>query len=173
MKEWMHGEHPMLGKHHTDEAISKIKSKRATQNITPNMLKGLEHGRSKVWTPEMRAKMSEHAKERKLGHGRGEEAGNWRGGITPLVRTYRVTPKYKAWRTSVLNRDNHTCLKCGARELLEVNHIITVKEIFKQNKFATTDELYRCSLLWDMNNGETLCKSCHRLVSDKIDNSRS
>ena len=173
MREWMHGEHPMLGKHHTDEARQKIKTKRADQVTTLSMLKGLEYGRKKAWTPEMRARMSQVAKDRKLGYGKGEQAANWRGGRTPLVRSYRAHSNYKIWRSAIFARDNYTCLKCGVHNPLEANHIKTVKEIFIGNSFVTMDDVLACPILWDISNGETLCRSCHRLVGDKMDDNQS
>src|SRR6185312_14061236 len=59
-----------------------------------------------------------------------------------------LTGPYKRWRYTVLARDNFTCVSCGAREQLEVDHI--------------KPRLLYPDLTYDIDNGRTLCKPCHR-----------
>lgn len=59
----------------------------------------------------------------------------------------RRSSSYRSWREAVLNRDFFECQKCGIDTDLEVHHIIG----FKNNK----------DVALDLNNGITLCKSCH------------
>ncbi len=55
-------------------------------------------------------------------------------------------PRYKPWRAAVFSRDNGRCRVCGGRGE-EVHHIVTwAKDPIKR---------------YDINNGMTLCKSCH------------
>jgi 5-methylcytosine-specific restriction endonuclease McrA len=156
--------HPMQGKHHTPETIAKIKANRTPQILTEAQHKALEKGRTKEWTTEMRQRMSDVAKERKLGHGKGADSPAWKDGRTPLVRSFRACPRYAEWRETIMVRDNYTCLRCNAKGNLEVNHIVTVKDIFNTYDLQTMDDVYACDTLWDINNGETLCASCHRLI---------
>ena len=156
--------HGMQGKKHTESTIAAIKAKRAIQEVTPAMLQSLELGRTKVWTPEMREKMAIHAKQNGLGTNRGADSPAWRGGITPLKRSFRGCPRYAEWRETVMVRDNYTCLRCSAKGYLEVNHIKTVKDIFNEYKPDTMDDVYAIDILWDLSNGETLCAPCHRGV---------
>lgn len=61
----------------------------------------------------------------------------------------RNTPKYKQWRSKVFERDNYTCVVCeqvGGK--LNAHHI---------KKWSTHKELR-----FDIDNGITLCESCHR-----------
>lgn len=60
----------------------------------------------------------------------------------------RSTPEYYKWKKDVLKRDNYTCQKCGDIECLEVHHIIPF----------FMDENLRV----DVDNGITLCRTCHR-----------
>ena len=67
------------------------------------------------------------------------------------------------WRKLVLERDNHTCRICGTTTNITSHHI-------KQKS------LYP-NLFLEIDNGETRCKSCHRLAyvdtgRDKIRKSR-
>lgn len=53
----------------------------------------------------------------------------------------------KFWRDKVLMRDRFTCQKCGSREDLTCHHIMSQKQC--------------TAFRWNVNNGITLCKSCH------------
>ena len=66
----------------------------------------------------------------------------------------RKTAEYKAWRTSVFQRDGYTCQLCGrVGGELNAHHI---------KPFAK----YK-SLRYDINNGITLCKECHKEIHRK------
>jgi 5-methylcytosine-specific restriction endonuclease McrA len=66
---------------------------------------------------------------------------------TPEKLYQRRSAEYRAWRTSVFERDNFTCVFCGARGDLEADHI---------KPFALFPDLR-----FDLGNGRTLCHSCH------------
>lgn len=84
----------------------------------------------------------------------GEKASNWKGGISEENHRIRCSSKYSDWRNAVFKRDNYTCTFCGARSekgnrvRLEADHI-------KQFAFYP-------DLRFDIDNGRTLCKPCHR-----------
>ena len=61
------------------------------------------------------------------------------------------TSNHREWRRKVLERDHHTCLRCGSHENLEVHHVI---------KWADAPELR-----FDVSNGATLCHECHRKIN--------
>lgn len=63
--------------------------------------------------------------------------------------TGRKYPEYYAWRDSVFERDNHTCVKCkdDTGGNLNAHHILNYTE--HKNKRL------------DLSNGITLCKKCH------------
>lgn len=127
-----------IGRKHTPESIEKIKENRKgiRASITTEFKKG-----STPWNKGIeRADMS------------GEKHHNWQGGITKESFKIRNSFLYKQWRKSVLERDNYTCQICGEKEKvsgkLEADHI---------KQFA-----YFPELRFDINNGRTLCKDCHK-----------
>jgi ribosomal protein L37AE/L43A len=64
----------------------------------------------------------------------------------------RGTREYKEWKKQVLKRDNYTCKKCGSKINIVVHHIIRFRNC-RDNP----------QLLYDINNGITLCKKCHEI----------
>ena len=86
----------------------------------------------------------------------GEENGNWKGGITPIMVGVRQSPAYKNWRAAVFERDDYTCQMCNVRGgYLEAHHIIPVRD--HKNDLV----------MWDIDNGATLCKDCHESTKGK------
>lgn len=66
-------------------------------------------------------------------------------------RDHRRTSKYVNWRTSVFERDKYTCRICGQKGgELNAHHI----KPFKKYK----------SKRYDIANGITLCKECHKKI---------
>jgi hypothetical protein len=82
----------------------------------------------------------------------GDKNGNWQGGKTKESKDFRVQNswKFKNWRKSVLERDDHKCKECGSTTRLEAHHIISLKEC-KLTAFLVM-------------NGVTLCRECHKVT---------
>lgn len=79
---------------------------------------------------------------------KGSKSHLWEGGKTSRALIIRSSSKYKKWRTSVFERDNYTCVICNVRGgKLNADHI---------KPFSIYPEL-----VFDINNGRTLCFSCH------------
>lgn len=79
----------------------------------------------------------------------GEKGPGWKGGITPINAGIRNSARYGRWRLAVFRRDYFTCQDCGqVGKDLHADHI---------KPFA-----YYPSLRFDINNGRTLCKDCHK-----------
>jgi len=99
-------------------------------------------------------KMTNEHKEKIRKANSGENAPNWKGGVTPELNRLRRISAYKEWRKSVFERDGYTCKVCGikssagSRVRLNADHI---------KQFA-----YYPDLRFDVSNGRTLCEPCHR-----------
>lgn len=75
----------------------------------------------------------------------------------------RQSLKYKQWRTSCFKRDNFICQFCKQRGgRLNVDHTKPFSVVLKENKITSIEEAYSCNELWNLDNGRTLCISCHR-----------
>jgi 5-methylcytosine-specific restriction endonuclease McrA len=82
---------------------------------------------------------------------RGENVYNWKGGTNVDLKHQWIrenSARFKKWRQMVLERDNHQCRLCGAKNNLEVHHIIP---------FSLYPELVDLKM-----NGITLCHNCHK-----------
>ena len=78
----------------------------------------------------------------------------WRGGITPVNKKIRNSPEYKLWRKAVFERDNYTCIWCGAKSKKGKKVILNADHI---KPFAEYPELR-----FAIDNGRTLCRECHK-----------
>lgn len=80
----------------------------------------------------------------------GENSPNWNPNLSPEEREKRRdTHRQREWGQKVYKRDNYTCQKCGDNKggNLNAHHIIP----------HSRDR----SKAWDLDNGITLCKTCH------------
>lgn len=136
-------------------------------------LNGPEHGFKKgqiAWNKgkkldlEIRKKMS-----------LGKIPREWTGFITPVHLSIRNSPEYKQWRESVFERDNWTCQECGVRSKenkrkeVEAHHIKSFSQILRENKIFSEEQAKKSDILWDINNGRTLCIDCHGLTKHNLE----
>lgn len=104
---------------------------------------------------------------------KGEKSNLWKGGFTPINKLIRTHSKYRQWRSDIFERDNYTCVWCGARNgngvFIELNadHIKPFSVIIRENMIKKIEDALLCEELWNMNNGRTLCRKCH-LTTDTI-----
>ena len=106
--------------------------------------------------------LSLRGKSRKFGY-QGKGNPNWKGGISKIKDLLRGMSEYKLWRQSVFARDSWVCKKCGIRGSdLEAHHRKSLARILKEFSVFTTEDAAMCRELWNVGNGETLCKRCHK-----------
>jgi len=148
----------MLGKKHSSETRKRMSES--------HKKKPTSYWLGKTMSAEHKKKLSEGQKGRTAwnkglkGWNAGEKNPMWKGGISPMNSRLRNTLEYKAWRKSVFERDNYTCVLCGARskkgERVELN-----ADHIKPFAYFPDSRL-------DIDNGRTLCVPCHKGVSRLI-----
>ena len=80
---------------------------------------------------------------------KGKEHPNWIDGNRSSLKNRFATKEHRVWREAIFERDNYTCQFCkNIGGYLQADHI---KMYSKYPKLA-----------WELSNGRTLCKECHR-----------
>ena len=110
----------------------------------------------------------------------GKNNNNYKGGISTLYGLIKVLDEYKIWRKSIFQRDNYTCQDCGQvggeihSHHKKLFYIILREFLQEYNQFSPIEEkeiLVRLAItyspFWDIDNGITLCKECHKKVGHK------
>ena len=126
--------------------------------------------RSKEWTEKQRLaqkgksrnkgeanpfygrKHSDESKRKMSWAKQGSKNQNWKGGLTELVKGIRRSPEYYQWRKAIFERDNHICQDCGTTGSVDAHHIESL--------------IHHPELVFDINNGLTLCDNCHKRHSN-------
>ncbi|MBO0947511.1 HNH endonuclease [Fibrella forsythiae] len=83
----------------------------------------------------------------------------WRKELTAKLRT---TPLYLDWRRAVLRRGRWRCRECGSTKRVQVDHIYPLSAIIHNYRINSLEEAAECELLWRVDNGRTLCPTCHQ-----------
>lgn len=97
---------------------------------------------------------------------RGKNNNNWKGGIAKIDKKVRLMSEYKIWRSEVFQRDGWTCQTCHQKSYVTAHHIKSFSSILKEYKISNQEEARKCSELWDIDNGVTLCEECHSLTDN-------
>lgn len=128
-------------------------------------MKGRFKGR--LYTEEVRKKMSEAKNGLYAGKYKGNEHPNW---VPPnerkgtLNKNIRRTNEMKDWREAVFARDNWTCQICNKRGgiVLHADHIYPLHFLIKEHDIKTLTQALNNPSIWDISNGRTLCLECHK-----------
>lgn len=167
----------MKGKKHTD--ASRLKMSLALKG-KPTWNKGKKLSKdhrlklrlAKLGKPGNRlgTRSSEESKEKNRIKHLGSKSNLWKGGTSKLTSLIRACYKYRQWRSDVFTRDNFTCQECGIQSgcghtvIFQAHHMKSLAEIIKTNNITTLEQAIQCEELWNINNGQTLCKECHKLT---------
>ena len=127
--------------------------------IRDRMIDGMKRA---LASPEYRKKLGDMK--------RGEKSCWWRGGITikngGLRKAIQHMFEYCNWRRQVFLRDNWTCQGCGRRGgYLQAHHIRGFQVIIDEFGVANEEQARVCVPLWDVNNGLTMCRACHKDIT--------
>lgn len=132
---WAIGNKHFLGRHHSEETKEKQRLAKLGNQYTFGRVRPVEE----------RKRMSEAKK--------GDKCYLWKGGKSSEASLARSSLDYRLWKEAVLERDNYTCVDCGASSvrgkfvLMHADHIKPFS-LFPELRFA-------------IDNGRTLCVPCH------------
>lgn len=84
---------------------------------------------------------------------KGKNHPNWKGGRGTERHRAMNTKEYKLWRKSVFEKDNYTCVDCGARSMADDYVYLQADHIKPWSEFP--------ELRYAIDNGRTLCIDCH------------
>ena len=79
--------------------------------------------------------------------------------LNKLCLKIRKCDKYKAWTQAILDRDK------AALKNLQVHHKDPFRDIILRNNIKSVKDAEKCKELWDINNGITITKGEHRIIS--------
>ncbi len=94
---------------------------------------------------------------------RGKLCPSYKNGYSKIASLIRGSFEYRDWRKKVFERDNYTCLLCNVRGgKLNAHHLKSFRQILIDNNIKTVEQAMKCSELFDLSNGQTLCVECHK-----------
>lgn len=148
------------GEKRSDEARKRMSISKTGIKLPPfteeHKRKISESEKGKVVSEETRKKMS------------GPNCKWWKGGTTKVSLAIRMLFEYRQWRSDIFSRDDWTCQNCNVRGgILHAHHIDYLSNIIHRNGIKDLDQARNCSELWNINNGITLCKKCHKDIHKK------
>jgi hypothetical protein len=162
-----------LGRKASDETRKKLSESHKTPRPWRLGIKHSEETKRKISLSKKGTKLTKEHKIKvgltSLGRNKGEKSGNWKGGVTTIGRIIRTSVEYKKWKESIYVKDDFTCQVCKKRggHNLEIHHIIPMYQLINEAKeylplLKDRDACMIYTPMWDINNGQVLCKVCHK-----------
>lgn len=157
------------GKKHSEETRQKFseshmgnRPSEATRQKMSVSRKGKKH--SEEWNINIKiSQMKPEVRKKHRDDSTGDKNPMWKGGVTKLSRRIRVLPQSSEWVLGVFTRDVFTCKGCNKTGGdLECHHIVPFSQIMIEENITSVDQAIGCSRLWEVSNGMTLCKKCHK-----------
>lgn len=135
---------------------------KSTFYVPPCLVKNKGKHKSLYCSKRCNALMNGFKKGNSIGVG--EKNGNWKGGKTRLTARVRSLREYYLWRKDIFKRDNYSCVLCKkvSEGDIEADHIDPMALILSFYKIESIEEIKECNPLWNISNGRTLCKECHK-----------
>lgn len=132
--------------HLSEEHKEKLRRHRHSEE-TKELIRKKMVGRKITWIDRMTGKKrSEETRKNISNAKRGQKNPQWKGGIQIDVTK---SPKYKDWAKSIKKRDAYKCQDCGVSRVPLHAHHIKPKFIYPE-------------LMFESENGITLCVPCHK-----------
>jgi 5-methylcytosine-specific restriction endonuclease McrA len=99
---------------------------------------------------------------------RGAAHYQWKGGISKINASIRQMTENRKWMDAVKARDGQ-CARCGETQKLEAHHKIGLAELIERIGITSRDDArHHAAVLWDLDNGITLCQTCHYDVHGRM-----
>lgn len=148
---------------------AKIKESWKNPIIREKRIKGLKEKAGK-WI--LGKHLSEETKKKISSALKGKKSYLWKGGITSKGTAIRSLFEYKIWRKLIFERDNYTCQKCGEKgKKINADHYPkSFSTIINEKNIQNIEEALNCPMLWNINNGRTLCEDCHKKTKTYLNN---
>lgn len=146
-------------------------TQRQAAGLAKGRPKGTNHRTGYKHRPESRAKTAQANKQfwsanpdKAVERGsklRGPKHYRWKGGAAKLNLSIRQMTENRKWMDAVKARDG-ACVRCSSVDRLESHHKRALADLVDRLGIQSRDDARRhAAVLWDLDNGETLCIPCH------------
>ncbi len=134
---------PLIGEKLTKWSVEAKERERITQIEKERVEKEREYEQQEILERWKKSKEEEYQKR------------------SDLRKQIEQMPIYERWRRDVMKKCGSKCQICRSPNNLEVHHNPSFDSILRRNGIISKEQAVDCKELWDIDNGEILCKECH------------